>query len=57
MNKLVQGIKWPLWDMELPYQLMMFGFLHQFYLPTEHHAIHEEHEEYGKHKEYVWLNI
>ncbi len=25
MNKLVQGIKWPLRDMELPYQLMMSG--------------------------------
>src|SRR6266540_5427937 len=28
MNKLVQRIKWPLRDMELPYQLMMSGFSH-----------------------------
>ncbi len=28
MNKLVQGIKWLLQDMELPYQLMMSDSLH-----------------------------
>src|SRR6266496_2130157 len=53
MNKLVQGIKWLLQDMELPYQLMMSGSLHQFYLLAGYHAIHKEHEEYGKHEGHV----
>src|SRR6266498_2968770 len=53
MNKLVQGIKWPLRDMELPYQLMMSDSSHQFYLPAGHRAIREEHEEHGEHKGHV----
>ncbi len=53
MNKLVQGIKWLLRDMELPYQLMMSGSLHQFYLLAGYHAIHKEHEEHGEHEEDV----
>ncbi len=53
MNKLVQGIKWPLQDMELPYQLMMSDSSYQFYLPAGHCAICEEHEEYGEHEEHV----
>ncbi len=53
MNKLVQGIKWPLQDIELPYQLMISGFSHQFYLPAGHRAICEEHKKYGEHEEHV----
>ena len=53
MNKLVQGIKWPLRDMELPYQLMMSDSSHQFYLSAGHRAICEEHEEHGKYEEHV----
>ena len=57
MNKLVQGIKWSLRDMKLPYQLMMSGFSHQFYLLAGYRTIYEEHEEYGKYEEHVWLSI
>ncbi len=39
--------------MELPYQLMMSGSSHQFYLSAEHHAIREKHEEHGEHKEHI----
>src|SRR6266496_3908828 len=53
MNKLVQGIKWPLQDMELPYQLMMSGFSHQFYLSAGHRTIRKKHEEHGEHEEHV----
>ena len=53
MNKLVQGIKWLLQDMELPYQLMMSGSSHQFYLPVGHRAIREEYEEHGEHEDDV----
>ena len=53
INKLVQGIKWPLQDMELPYQLMMSGFSHQFYLSAGHRAIREEHEEHDEHEGHV----
>src|SRR6266498_4137945 len=53
MNKLVQGIKWPLRDMKLPYQLMMSGSSHQFYLPAGYCAIREEHEEHGEHEGHV----
>ncbi len=57
MNKLVQGIKWPLRDMELLYQLMMSGFSHQFYLLAGHRAIRKEHKEYSEHEKHVWLSI
>ena len=53
MNKLVQGIKWPLRDMKLPYQLMMSDSSHQFYLPAGYRAICEEHEEHGEHEGHV----
>ena len=39
--------------MELPYQLMMSGFSHQFYLLTEYRAIREEHKEHNEHEEHV----
>ncbi len=53
MNKLVQEIKWPLRDMELPYQLMMSSSSHQFYLLAGHHIIHEKYEKYSKHEKHV----
>src|SRR6266498_4209945 len=53
MNKLVQGIKWRLRDMELPYQLMMSDSSHQFYLPAGHRAIREEYKEHDEHEEDV----
>ena len=53
MNKLVQGIKWPLQDMELPYQLMMSDSSYQFYLLARHHAIRKEHEEHDKLEEHI----
>ena len=45
INKLVQGIKCPLWDIKLPYQLMMSGSSYQFYFLAEYYAICKEHEE------------
>ncbi len=39
--------------MELPYQLMMSGSSHQFYLLAEHHAIHKEYKEHGEYEEHV----
>ena len=53
INKLVQGIKWLLRDMELPYQLMMSDSSHQFYLSARHHTIREEHEKHSEHEEYI----
>ena len=46
--------KQPLRDMELSYQLMISGFLYQFYLPVRHHTIRKEHKKYeGKYKEHI----
>ena len=53
MNKLVQGIKWPLRDMVLLYQLMMSGSSHQFYLSAGYHTIRKEYEEHGEHEEHI----
>ena len=43
--------------MELPYQLMISDFSHQFYLLAGHCTIRKEHEEYSEHEEHVRLSI